>query len=81
MCSPRRPLVPPYPRDFIRRTLNLFAVQASYPKQQIAREAIMHWRDSMVDRPEEDSGGDVGGGITSGLMVAGAILVAYHFGL
>jgi hypothetical protein len=41
----------------------------------------MQWRDSMVDRPDEHSGGYVGGWIASGLMVLAAICVAYHFGL
>jgi hypothetical protein len=41
----------------------------------------MQWRDSMVEQPEEHSGGYLGGWIASGLMVFGAICVAYHFGL
>jgi hypothetical protein len=72
---------PPRQCDLIRGILNLLAAQASYPKQQIAREAMMQWRDSMVDRPEEHSAGYLGGWIASGLMVLAAIGVAYHFGL
>jgi hypothetical protein len=41
----------------------------------------MQWRDSMVEQPEEHSAGYLGGWIASGLMVFGAICVAYHFGL
>ncbi len=40
----------------------------------------MQWRDTMVDRPEENVADYAGGWIVSGLMVLATVYLVYHFG-
>ena len=42
---------------------------------------MTHWHDTMVDRPETDSGVYVTGWAISGLAVLGAIVAVWVFGL
>ncbi len=42
---------------------------------------MTHWHDSMVDRPEADGAAYVTGWTVSGLVVLGAIVAVWVFGI
>jgi hypothetical protein len=64
------------------RALNRQSLPATYPREQILREAAMtHWNDTMVDRPESDGAIYATGWSISALAVLGVIIAVWIFGI
>jgi hypothetical protein len=58
------------------------AVQLAIIYPENAQEAVMaQWHDTMVDRPEPDEAGYTAGWTISGLVVLGAVVTVWMFGI
>jgi hypothetical protein len=65
-----------------RARMTELAVQLAIIYPENAQEAVMaQWHDTMVDRPEPDEAGYTAGWTISGLVVLGAVVTVWMFGI